>query len=60
MEAHDGKRDSEPSRLKRLYDKLAATLGRLPQDRREAFKEYLRDEQEQEATDDSRDAAKGD
>ena len=60
MEAHDGNRDSEQSRLERLHDELAAILRRLPQDRRDAFKEYLSDEQEQEAGDDSRDAAKGD
>ncbi len=42
MEAHDGKRDSEQGRLKRLYDKLASILRRLPQDRREAFGELLR------------------
>ena len=60
MEAHDGERDTEQSRIRRLYDELAAVLGRLTPERREASSEYLSDEQEQEASDDSRDAAKGD
>jgi hypothetical protein len=59
METHDGSPDSEQSRVKRLYDELAAVLRRLSPERRKAFREYLRDEQEKEAADDSRDTKEG-
>jgi hypothetical protein len=60
METHDGERDTGKGRVRRLYDELTAVLRRLAPERREAFRKYLSDEQEQETTDDSRDAAAGD
>lgn len=59
MEAHDRAGHSGEGGLRRLYDRLAAILRRLPPERRDAFQEYL-DEQEKKEKTDGGDAAKGD
>lgn len=41
MDPHGDCQDSRSRRVKRLYDRLEALLGRLPPDRLEAFEEYI-------------------
>jgi hypothetical protein len=49
--SHKRKRDSdECGRVTRLYDELEALLRRLPEDRLEAFRDYLNAEIEKEQT----------
>jgi hypothetical protein len=49
--SHKRKRDPDESgRVKRLYDELEALLRRLPEDRLEAFRDYLNAEIEKEQT----------
>lgn len=51
MVPDDGLPDPEAGhgRVRRLYDRLAALLKRLPQDRREAFADHLQSELEAES-----------
>jgi hypothetical protein len=57
MAAHDRKADPRKGRVKRLYDRLAAILWGLRPDRRQAFGEYLN---EQEKKDRGRNPPEGD
>ena len=49
MVAHERTRDTGKGRVKRLYDRLASILRRLPPERRTAFAEYLDEQAEAEA-----------
>lgn len=58
MDPHGSESDPEASRIKLLLDRLAALLGRLPSDRREAFAEILNEGESKE--DDAGDTVKED
>jgi hypothetical protein len=46
MAGNDHPEDSKAGRVRRLYDRLASILKGLPADRREAFQEHLRKQDE--------------
>jgi hypothetical protein len=63
METHDDQRDTRKSSLKRLYDRLASIVRRLPAERREALEDYLDDQEQADNApegDDSRRTEEGD
>ncbi len=59
MDFHEREGDSGESRIKRLYDRLAAIFRRLPADRQQAFREHL-DEQAKKENDDDGNPEKSD
>jgi hypothetical protein len=60
MAPHERGTDTGQSRLKRLYDRLAALLHRIPPERRTAFTEYLDVQTDPTTSDDGRAAQEDD
>lgn len=51
MDTHRSEQDPQQGRVKRLYDELESILRNLPEDRLEALRDYLNEQEEAQGPD---------